>query len=122
MDYNSLLMMSISGDELAAAKQDMVNSVMDWVSDRYRNIRLETIEDNIAVFVEMKKYDDQCKVCLSTQQCPTLDGNRINGRLAPDGIMNIWYEPCPRGFRIPKGGGDAPKVKRWGKKGAEQCD
>ena len=117
MDYNSLLMVSVSGDELTAAKQSMVENVFDWVGARYPNIKIETLENNLAAFVEIKKYDDQCKKCMSTQQCPSEDGNRMRGALAPDGVMNIWYAPCPHGYKRPRNQSSetSEPVKRWKK-------
>jgi flagellar biosynthesis/type III secretory pathway chaperone len=102
MDFN-LQCTQFTPEQLAETKQKMVDKLIYWASDRWRNIRLETVEKNLAVLTEIKRYDDQCaKGCMSVQQCPTGDGNRMNGRLMADGVVSIWYEPCPQGYRIPQ--------------------
>ena len=109
VDLEALGLKSISKADIDAARQELVDRILPWVADKYPKIRLVTIERNAAAFAEIKKYDDQCKLCVSTAQCPTLDGNRMNGRLMPDGVVTIWMEPCPLGHRPPKHKSEAPK-------------
>ena len=118
IDFNTLLpqLKSITADELAEAHNNMLLQITDWVESKYPQIRLHTVERNLAAFLEIKKYDDACKVCMGTGQCPTLDGNRMNGRLDADGIVTIWMEACPLGHRPPKGGEEKREGKRWAKK------
>ena len=109
---------SISAEELAEAHNTMLNNITDWVASKYPKIRLQTIERNLAIFMEIKKYDDACKTCMSTQDCPTMDGNRMNGRLDADGVVTIWMEACPQGHKIPKRQAEEKtEVKRWEKTG-----
>lgn len=118
IDFNTLLsgLKSVTPDELAEAHNNMLLQITDWVEAKYPQIRLKTVERNLAVFLEIKKYDDACRSCMSTQQCPTLDGNRMNGRLDADGVVTIWMEACPKGHRPPKGVDEKREVKRWAKK------
>lgn len=111
LDLNKLVarMQSVSQAEIDEARNLILLNIADWVADKYPKIGLATIERNSAAFTEIKKYDDQCKTCMSTNQCPTQDGNRMNGRLDADGIVTIWMEPCPLGHRPPKHKNEAPK-------------
>lgn len=119
LDLNKLVagMQSVSQAEIDDARNAMLLNIAEWVENKYPKIRLATVERNIAAFTEIKKYDDQCKKCMSTAQCPTQDGNRMNGRLDADGIVTIWMEPCPHGHKPLKHQTDEPKTKRWGKRG-----
>lgn len=118
IDLQGLLagMKSITPDELAEAHNNLLLKVTDWVEAKYPQIRLKTVERNLAVFLEIQKYDEACKVCMGIGQCPTQDGNRMNGRLDADGVVTIWMEACPLGHRAPKGGEEKREVKRWAKK------
>ena len=108
----------LSAEELAAAHNAMLDKVQDWVTGKYPNIRLATVERNIAAFIRIKEYDDACNLCMGTGQCPSLDGNRMNGRLDSDGVVTIWMEPCPHGYKVPRGGQqEKQEEKRWSKKG-----
>ena len=108
----------LTAEELQTAHNVMLDSIADWVAARYPKIRLDTVEKNLAAFLEIKKYDDACKVCMGTGQCPTMDGNRMNGRLDADGVVTIWMEGCPQGHKIPKRQSEEKtEVKRWEKTG-----
>lgn len=92
----------LSPEEMQAIRQKRIDDVWDWVKDRYPALRLSTLESNLCYFEEIKKYDDQCNVCVSVQQCPTADGNRMQGELMPDGYLRVWMQGCPQGHRTPK--------------------
>ena len=119
MDFNSLMMMSISGEELQEAKQKMIESVYQWVVDRYPKIRLETLERNLTIFLELKKHDDACKTCMSVQTCPG-NGCKMDGRLMADGVVSIWMEQCPSGHRSdrrrPDESAEETAKRKWGRK------
>jgi hypothetical protein len=41
----------------------------------------------------------------------------MNGRLDSDGVVTIWMEKCPHGYRPPKGEQtERTEKKRWAKK------
>ena len=92
----------LTPEQLEQAKVNMLDYIWDWVLAKYPAINLATVERNLATFCWIKKYDDACKNCMSTQMCPSQDGNRANGKLMPDGVLNIWMEPCPHGYRLPR--------------------
>ena len=110
----------LSAEELKQASQNMLEFVWDFVLARYPNIKLATVERNMAQFVALKKQEDACKACMSVQMCPTFDGNQMNGRLDPDGVVSIWMQPCPQGYKVPKGETcyqvEQKAAKRWEKK------
>lgn len=107
----------LSAEELQEAADKMLNEISDWLTAKYPKINLETTMRNIAAFQRIKLYDDTCRVCMGTGQCPSLDGNRMNGRLDSDGVVTIWMEPCPHGYKVPKGGQqEITDKKRWEKK------
>lgn len=123
MDYNSLMMCSISGDELQKAKQTMIESVNDWVLVHYPNIRLPQVERNLATLVELKKYDDSCKGCMSIRMCPG-GGYKMVGVMMPDGVINWSMVQCPGGLKPEKhrnseASSDAP-IKAWTKRKSNQ--
>jgi len=89
-------------EEIGEARLNLVASVMDFVTAKYPNIALDVLERNLSQFCEMKKYYDACPMCVSVGQCPSRDGNRLNGRLEADGVVRIWMEPCPQGLKRPK--------------------
>ena len=114
IDFQELIgkLKTINQAELDAAHNDMLDRLTDWVTKKHPNIRLETVERNIAAFLRIQEYDIACAKCMSTETCPSLDGNRMNGKLGPDGVLNIWMEPCPHGYRTPKvQPEEAPKQK-----------
>ena len=115
VDFQGLLegLKSVTPEELAEAHNNMLASIADWVESKYPNIRLQTVERNLPKFLEIKKYDDACAICMGTGMCPTQDGNRMNGRLDADGIVTIWMEPCPRGYRISKIKQIEAPTKKW---------
>lgn len=92
----------LTPEQLEQAKVNMLDYIWDWVLAKYPAINLATVERNLATFCWIKKYDDACKNCMSTQMCPSQDGNRANGKLMPDGVVSVWMEPCPNGYRLPR--------------------
>lgn len=107
----------ISQEELDAAHNDMLDRITDWVTTKYPNINLATVERNLPAFLRIQEYDIACEKCMSTETCPSLDGNRMNGRLDADGVVTIWMEPCPHGYRPPRGEqSERTEKKRWAKK------
>lgn len=101
-------------EEIADIRQSRIDAVWEWVMKRYPSLRLETLESNLTYFEEIKKYDDACRVCTSTQQCPTLDGNRMMGELMPDGHLRVWMQGCPQGHKLPKQHSEyRPKQRDW---------
>ncbi len=98
----------INFGEIVIAGNNMYDQVEPWVKARYPNITEKNLYDlicrNLSVFCEVKKYDDACKGCMSTDMCPTRDGNRMQcGKIMPDGVVRMWIERCPQGFKPPKG-------------------
>ena len=110
----------LSAEELQEAGDKMLAEISDWVTAKYPKINLETVMRNIAAFQRIKLYDDTCRSCTGTKNCPSLDGNRMNGRLDADGIVTIWMERCPHGYRPPKGERQEPEKKRWSKNGKNE--
>lgn len=110
---------SITAEELAAAHNGMLDRITDWVTTKYPQISLATVERNLPAFLRIHEYDDACATCFGTSQCPSADGNRINGRLDADGVVTVWMEPCPHRYKPPKGEQPAEK-KEWRKRNAEQ--
>ena len=108
---------SISPEELAAAHDDMLDRITDWVTTKYPNISLAIVERNLQSFLRIQEYDNICTNCFGTSQCPSQDGNRMNGRLDADGVVTIWMDRCPHGYRPPKGERQEPEKKRWSKNG-----
>ena len=109
----------LTAEELQAVRDDMLDRLSEWVTAKYPNIRLQTVERNFPALLEIKRYDDTCKSCMGVEQCPTFDGNRMNGRLDADGVVSIWMQPCPHGYKVPKGETcyqvEQKAVKRWEK-------
>ena len=81
-----------------------MQTLMDWVTARYPKISLGVFERNRVEFLELKKHDDACLVCMSVQQCPN-NGHKMGGRLNAGGTVEIWMEECPQGH------GDKPRRK-----------
>jgi hypothetical protein len=109
----------LSAEELQEAADKMLFEIDEdgWLTSKYPRISLETTMRNIAAFQRIKLYDDTCKNCTGTSNCPSLDGNRMNGRLDSDGIVTIWMERCPHGYRPPRGEqSERTEKKRWAKK------
>ena len=116
-DISKRVFAQITAEELEQAKQSMLQFIWDWVAAKYSNIRLATVERNLSTFVWLKRYDDACKNCMSTQMCPSLDGNRVNGKLMADGVVTVWMEPCPMGYK-PSRNQEEQEVRpqrRWSK-------
>ena len=111
---------SISREELDAANNDMLDRITEWVTTKYPNISLAIVERNLPAFLRIHEYDTACESCLSTETCPSIDGNRMNGRLDADGIVTIWMDRCPHGYRPPKGERQEPEKKRWSKNGKNE--
>jgi hypothetical protein len=105
-------------EELEKVKQDMIEQMWDSVTKRYPNLRLATLETNLALFWEIHKYDKQCPNCLSVQQCPTQDGNRMYGELMPDGTLHVYMSPCPHGYKPTRHSEYEPQqpARKWGKR------
>jgi hypothetical protein len=115
MEFNikNLAIQQYTPEQLATARQGMVDKLVYWFSDKYPKARLETLERNIAQLTEIHKYDEQCKICNGVQSCPSKDGRRMNGRLMPDGIVSIWFEPCQKGHRLEGREEEKRVVKEW---------
>lgn len=102
--------------EVEGFKEQIKSKLWDWVMEKYPKISLEMLENNIASLLEIHKYDEKCPVCLGTQQCPTEDGNRCNGLLMPDGVISIYYSPCPKGHTRPRSCAPQENERAWSKK------
>lgn len=95
--------------DIVIAGNNMYDRVEPWVKQRYPTITdklnlYDLICRNLAVFCEVQKYEEACKCCMSTDMCPTRDGNRMQcGRIQPSGFVKMWMERCPNGFKPPKG-------------------
>ena len=111
---------SISPEELDAAHNDMLDRITDWVTAKHPNITLATVERNLPAFLRIQEYDIACAKCFGTQQCLSGDGNRMNGRIDADGVVSIWMEQCPKGFRPVKGTAAPTEKKEWRNRNAEQ--
>ena len=103
----------LSQEELEQAKQKMMQDVWDWVLARYPKIHLAILERNLATFVWLKMCDDACPKCMSVQMCPSQDGNRGCGKLMADGVVSIWMEPCPKGYKLSREGSEEKPKRQW---------
>lgn len=91
-----------SQEEIKEIYNNRLLAIDDWIAKRYPRISLAVLEQNLPLFEEIKRYDDACQICVSTQMCPTLDGNRMSGKLMPDGNLTVWMHRCPKGYRLPR--------------------
>ena len=104
----------LTPEQLKEAGEKQLEFIWDWVLAKYPSINLATVERNMAALCWIKRYDDACKNCMSVQMCPSLDGNRARGKLMPDGVLNLWMEPCPNGYKLPRQSAEyRPKQKDW---------
>ena len=89
--------------QIVQAGNDMFDRVYDLAKSKWPNISDDLIWRNLATLDRLHLYHITCQLCMSIEQCPSFDGTRMTGKMAADGVITICQEPCPQGFKVPKG-------------------
>lgn len=89
--------------QIVEAGNNMFDRVYDFAKGKWPNMSDDLIWRNLAALDRMHLYYLSCQLCVSIEQCPSFDGTRMGGKLGADGVITIYQEPCPQGFKVPKG-------------------
>ena len=89
--------------QIIEAGNNMFDRVYDFAKKKWPNMSDDLIWRNLAALDRMHLYYLSCQLCVSIEQCPSFDGTKMSGRLDADGVITIYQEPCPQGFKVPKG-------------------
>lgn len=106
--------------QIVEARNNIFDRVYEFARQKWPSISEDLIWQNLSVLDHLHRCHLGCATCMSVEMCPSRDGTRTVGRMAPNGFIEITQERCPHGYKLPKRqeqDGDLA-APRWRKKGA----